>query len=84
MVSLMKQCVRLLPGVEWSGDVELEVPVAGEGDLDDGGAGRVVDGRAVVQLGFRTMSQNWFMVRWQGWGVTDLLSRSSFSYSCFG
>ena len=46
----MKLHVRLLPGVEWSGDVELEVPVAGEGDLDDGGAGRVVDGAPVVQV----------------------------------
>ena len=43
--------INTVPVVEGRGDVQLEFPVAGEGDLDDGGAGRVVDGAAVIKLG---------------------------------
>ena len=39
-----------VPVVEGRGDVEFELAVAGEGDLDDGGAGGVVDGAPVVQV----------------------------------
>ena len=42
--------INTVPVVEGRGDVQLEFPVAGEGDLDDGGAGGMVDGTAVVEI----------------------------------
>ena len=47
---MTNQTVRTAPVIEGRGDVELELAVAGEGDLDDGGAGGVVDGAPVVQV----------------------------------
>ena len=52
------------PVIEGRGDVELELAVAGEGDLDDGGAGGVVDGAPVVQVldvvpGFNSIKLNY-------------------------